>query len=128
MIINKNITSVILVDCNEIDNFINQKILGYHGVTNIVTFTNGNKALSYLSETSKIYQLILVDIYLPIMDCFEFIDKFNELGLDKTQGNICILTASFNPAYREKSAAKKIKYIEKPLTIEKLFAEHMIEQ
>lgn len=123
MHINKNITSVILVDCNEIDNFINNKILEFHGISDIVTFTNGNKALSYLKSSSKTYQLILIDIYLPIMDCFEFIDKFHELELHKTQDNICILTASLNPLYKEKSAAKNIKYIEKPLTMEKLFAE-----
>lgn len=123
MIINKNITSVILVDTNEIDNFINNKILEHYGITNIVTFTNANKALSYLKETTKVYQLILIDMYLPVMDSFEFIDKFRELELHKTQGNVCILSASFNPAYREKSATKNIKFIEKPLTIEKLFVE-----
>ena len=62
-----NITSVLLVDCNEIDNFINERILKHQGITDIVTFTNGNNALSYLKTTSKSYQLILIDIYLVLI-------------------------------------------------------------
>lgn len=115
------ITSVLLIDNNEIDNFINHKILENHGITNVISIKSASTALSYLLETNIRYELILIDIHLPIMDGFQFIDKFNELKLYKKQGQICLLTASLNPLYNKKAEEKNIKFIEKPLTMDKLF-------
>jgi CheY-like chemotaxis protein len=117
----EDIKSVILIDVNDIDNFINYKILENHGATDVIIFKSSSDALSYLKVTPKIYQLILIDINLPIMDGFVFIDKFRELELHQTHGNICLLSSSINPLHIERSAEKNIKFIEKPLTLEKLF-------
>lgn len=114
------IKSVILIDNNDIDVFVNQKILENHGIIDITTFKNGSSALVYLKETQTKYHLILIDIYLPVIDGFEFIEMFNELGLDKIHGEIYLLTASVNPIDKEKANQKQTKYIEKPLTVEKL--------
>jgi CheY-like chemotaxis protein len=57
------------------------------------------------------------------MDGFEFIDNLHKLNLHKKQGKICVLSASVNPEDKEKSDGRNAKFIEKPLTIEKLFAE-----
>lgn len=111
---------VMLIDNEDLDNFINQKTLEYYGATTIKIFKNVSRALSYLTETDIIYQLILVDLYMPLINGFEFIDKFYELELYKTQGQVCLLTSSINPLDKEISAEKNIKFIEKPLTIEKL--------
>ena len=116
----RKIKSVLLIDNNDIDNFINHKLLENYGITHVIAFKNATAALSYLSETNVKYHLILVDIYLTMIDGFEFIDKFNKLGLHKTQGKICILSSSINPADKEKAADRNINFIEKPLTIEKL--------
>ena len=72
--------SVILIDNNDIDNFINQKVLENIGVADILVFTKTSDALNYLKQTENIPQLILVDIYLPFMDGFEFLDKLKELA------------------------------------------------
>jgi len=116
----KNIKSALLIDDSNIDNFINHKMLESHGVTNVISFNNALSALSYLKEAHIKYDLILIDIYMPINDGFSFIDKFYELELHKTQGQICILTVSLNPLDKAKAAEKNIKFIEKPFTIEKL--------
>ena len=118
------IESVILIDNSDLDNFINHKILENHGVTNVIAFKNADTALNFLLETNIKFQFILVDIHLPIMDGFEFIDKFNELSLYKTQGNICILSSSINPSDKKQSANRNVRFIEKPLTIEKLLIQH----
>jgi CheY-like chemotaxis protein len=117
------IKSILLLDNNYIDNFINRKILENYGATNIIIFTSADKALSYLNKTTIHYQFILTDIHLPVMDGFEFIDKLHELDLHKKQGKIGVLSASVNPEDKEKSNNRNAKFIEKPLTIEKLFAE-----
>jgi CheY-like chemotaxis protein len=114
------IKSVMLIDNNSIDNFVNQKILEYHGVIDVASFISASRALIHLKKTEIKYQLILIDIYLPLMDGFEFIDKFRELKLYKTQGTICLLSASLNPIHKKRAAEKDIKFIEKPLIIENL--------
>ena len=112
--------SVLLIDNNDIDLFVNQKELENYGVTNIHSFRRGNDALLHLKETEIKYHLILIDVYLPIMDGFEFLDKFMELGLNKKHGEICLLSASINPFHLQKSKEISVRFIEKPLTIEKL--------
>lgn len=114
------IKSAILIDDCIINNFLNGKILEMYGVTNLISFNNANNALDYLKETNYRYQLILVDIYMPLIDGFEFIDKFYNLKLNKKQGKLFILSSTMDPFHIEKSKAKKIKIIEKPLTVEKL--------
>lgn len=118
------IESVLLIDNSELDNFINHKILEAHGVTNILSFKSADTALAFLSETNIKFQFILVDIHLLTMDSFQFIDKFNELGLHKTQGEICLLSASIYPKHKEQSAERNVRFIEKPLTLKNLLPKH----
>ena len=114
------IKSVLLIDNNDLDNFINHKILESHGVTNIIVFKNVASALPFLAATNLHYQYILVDINLPVIDGFQFIDKFKELELHKAHGEICLLSASICPKHKEQCAERNVRFIEKPLTIEKL--------
>ena len=118
------IESVLLIDNSELDNFINHKILEAHGMTNIISFKSVDTALNFLSKTNIKFQFILADIHLPIMDGFQFIDKFNELGLYKIQGQICLLSASINPFDKEQAEERNVRFIEKPLTIEKLLPKY----
>ena len=69
--------SVLLIDNNEIDNFVNSKILEMNGVSDVSLFTNPNKALLHLQETSIVYQHIFIDVYLPLLDGIEFSKLFN---------------------------------------------------
>ena len=106
-----------LVDSIEIDNFVNQKLLEIYGVKDVIAFRSPSKALANLKETNITYQLILVDIYLPIMGGFEFIDTFYKLNLHKKHGEVCLLSASLDPFHKQKAAEKNIKFLEKPFTI-----------
>jgi CheY-like chemotaxis protein len=112
--------SVLLIDSLEIDNFVNHKLLEIYGISDVISFRSANKALSYLKETNISYQLILIDIYLPIMGGFEFIDVIRSLKLHKKHGEICLLSASINPLDKEKAKQKNIRFIDKPLKINNL--------
>jgi CheY-like chemotaxis protein len=118
------IKSVLLIDNNDLDNFINHKILESHGVTNVTVLKNAVAALPFLAGTTIYYQYILVDIHLPMINGFQFIDKFNELGLNNFHGHICLLSASINPLDKELASERNVRFIEKPLTIEKLLIQH----
>ena len=98
------IKSVLLLDSLEIDNFVNHKLLEIYGISDVISFRSANMALAYLKETNIEYQFILVDIYLPIMGGFEFIDMFRSLDLHKKHGEICLLSASLDPLDKEKQS------------------------
>ncbi|OFY85898.1 MAG: hypothetical protein A3F72_08170 [Bacteroidetes bacterium RIFCSPLOWO2_12_FULL_35_15] len=114
------IESAIVIDDNDINNFITQMMLASYGVTTIITFECAVNALTYLKKTEIKYQLILIDIYMPTIDGFEFIEMFYELKLNKHHGEICLLSASLALLHKKKAEEMKIKFFDKPLTIENL--------
>lgn len=114
------IKSAMLIGSKEIDNFINYKISEFYGVTTIATYKNADEALAHLVETDIKYQLILIDLNMPLVDGLEFIDQFYLLKQNKKHGKICVLSASLNPSDKEKYEERKAEFIEKPLSIEKL--------
>lgn len=117
----KNTETVLLIDDNKIDLFVNQEIFELNGITNIHCFRNPNDALTHLKGTDVRYFIILIDIFLPIINGFEFIDKFYQSGLYKKHGGICLLSASINPLVKEKATERNFGLMEKPLNIEELF-------
>lgn len=115
--------SVLLIDYNKIDLFINQKLLENYGIGDICCMGGASDALMHLRYHKIYYPLIIIDIYLPFSDGFEFIDKVREIKLYKEKGEIVILTNSIDPSHKEKAKSRNIRFIEKPLKVEKLFAE-----
>lgn len=112
--------NALIIDNNLIDIFINRKILENFGFTNIYCAKNCNDALIYLKESDIKYHTIFTDIFSPLVNGFEFADKYREQGLNEKHGEIFILSASIDPLDRQKAEQRNIKFIEKPLTIEKL--------
>jgi CheY-like chemotaxis protein len=121
-----------LVDDNEIDNFINQKMLeGTSFAEKVFVYTSGRSALEFLKNFEKNEDLIdalapdflFLDINMPMMDGFQFLDEITRFG-KKLNGKmkIAILTTSFSPIDREKALLYKkvVRFISKPLTEEAL--------
>ncbi|MBE7174442.1 MAG: response regulator [Williamsia sp.] len=88
---------VVLIDDEEIQNKIHKMIiqhyLGRHSIE-IVSFTDPVKALLYLEDEdkNKIPTLVLLDLHMPYMDGWEFLDRLNPL--DVTNTVIHIVSAS----------------------------------
>jgi CheY-like chemotaxis protein len=124
--------SVMLIDDEHIINFINQKVIESINITErIESFTSAMHALDHykLNHKNEEYcnqympQLILLDLAMPHMDGFEFLDAFDKLHYFKQQPiDIVMLSSSDNPADIEKATNHKncFAYIIKPLTIGKL--------
>jgi CheY-like chemotaxis protein len=112
--------NALIIDNNLIDLFVSRKILESHGISKIHCARNCKDALTHLQASSHKYHLIITDIYLPLMDGFEFADKFFELKLNNKHGEIFILTASVDPSHNQKAEQRNIKFIEKPLAMDKL--------
>lgn len=122
-------STVMLIDDSEIDNFINQKMIeGCNIAEKIYIHTSSKSALEFLkniertSDVTKnlIPEIIFLDINMPIMDGFQFLDEFDKLSESFKSVKVVMLTTSINPSDIERSSKNKyiIKYINKPLTQE----------
>ncbi|MCX2679677.1 response regulator [Galbibacter sp. EGI 63066] len=124
----KTINAICLIDDDPITIFSIKKLIEVTQITKkTMTFNNGQEALEYYKndEESFFPELILLDLNMPIIDGWEFIDAFSELSVSK-KTTIYILTSSINPADIDKAKEydKKypfsIKHLIKPVTKEKL--------
>lgn len=123
----KKLKCVLLVDDDSINNFINERLIKKIDLTEEVNISlNGKEALEYLlkrsSEGKNVPELILLDINMPVMDGFEFLDSFQKLELpNKNSIIIVMLTTSTNPSDTERLENTGVAgYINKPLTEQKL--------
>jgi len=119
--------NILLVDDDHICNFLTQQILVRMEIANkIYTALNGREALKLLSPAAgreAIHpDLILLDLNMPIMDGFTFLDKFRELDIpDKENISIVIVSSSQNSKDVKKAMEKGVDhYLTKPLSLVEL--------
>ena len=126
----RKLDCVLLIDDDEPTNFLNKMIIEETGYVKEVKVTqSAREALDYLSgkqQTAEggqlpMPELILLDINMPAMDGWEFLEKYDKLSPEQKASIIVVmLTTSFNP--EDESKARKISYISsyrnKPLTQE----------
>ncbi len=121
-----------LIDDNEIDNLINQKMIEASGITqHIYTHTGARSAIEFLNNIEGLEGLssqvlpdvIFLDIDMPLMDGFQFLDEFEQMGDEiKNKCRVVMLTSSINPQDVNKSKKYSYvkKYINKPLSHQNL--------
>ncbi len=110
-------TRVLLVEDNEVNRELATEVLRRHGLI-VDTAENGQEALDKLEEQS--YELILMDIQMPVMDGYEATKHIrSKLGLVRLP--IIALTASSSSSVREKCIeAGMDDYLSKPIDIHEL--------
>lgn len=123
--------NVLLVDDDSTFQFIGKALLKYVGVPpeNIQSALSGKHAIELITTlyaaTRSFPDLILLDLNMPIMDGFGFLDAFNKLDYpEKDRAKIIVLTSSHNSADMERVRKFGVtKYMIKPLQEEDLRAE-----
>jgi CheY-like chemotaxis protein len=122
---------VLVVDDDEPTNFFTNIILEESGCVNQVKMVqSGMEALDYLVQSDKTGtdpvaypspDLIFLDINMPVMDGWEFINEYRKLKM-RERVIVVMLTTSLFPEDKEKAdAIGDISGFEnKPLTVEKI--------
>lgn len=138
---NTKLNCVLLIDDDEPTNFLNRLIIEESGFADKVkTIENGREALSYLNRVKEADpsshlkpDLIFLDINMPAMNGWEFIDKYEKLeDHRKSKAVIVMLTTSLNPDDENKAKKSDVisGFCHKPLTpeaFEMIIAEHFPE-
>ncbi|MFK7952555.1 MAG: two-component system response regulator [Ekhidna sp.] len=122
----QGLKKIVLIDDDSTTNFLNKTIIQKAGlVDEIMVFEEAEEALTYFkSKNSKDPFLVLLDVNMPIMNGWEFLDEYDKIKND-LNAFIVMLTSSIDPADKQKAESFNyvVEYQSKPLsnsTINKL--------
>lgn len=132
---NKKFKSILLIDDNAADNRYNQIILEEMNIVdNIEIAESGPAALKILDNNDHLHpELILLDINMPKMNGWEFLEAYKKLHIDEKSKKIVVLTTSMNPEDKKKaeSFSQISEFNIKPLTpemLERIIAKYTSDQ
>lgn len=119
---------ILLVDDDKITNFVNEKLIKSLGITTeIETCFSGLSALEYvkklLQQNETGPDLVLLDINMPIMDGFEFLDELQLLPKSFNHSiKIVMLSSTLNEEDKNKALrfGNVVDFLNKPLSLDKL--------
>ena len=136
---------ILLVDDDDTTNYLNRRLLEQvNAAHEIVVVKDGEQALAYLTRScgdapgaaTVCPDLIFMDIKMPVMDGFEFLEAYQETALnlkDKVVFLMLTSSASFYDLERLKKYDLVRKHYSKALTesdvkeiIEEYFPDHII--
>ena len=130
----KKINSVYVIDDDEIYQFTIKKILNSFDVPlEIKSFSDGEEAINFIDDNknneTELPDIVFLDINMPIMDGFEFLEEFEKIKSDLSK-NIIVHMVSSSVDEVDIERAKKNKnissYIIKPVNPKDI--EHIIKK
>jgi CheY-like chemotaxis protein len=113
----------LLIDDNYIDNFVTRKVLeASNFAETIIVRQSPSEAIDSLKFGIIKPDVIFLDIRMPTMSGFEFLQEYDLLDIDKKSIKIFMLSSSLDPVDMKQSANNKYitQFIHKPLTTKAL--------
>ncbi|MEL1243084.1 response regulator [Flavobacterium sp. DGU11] len=116
------VKSVMIVDDNKIDNFFNERVIKKNDASWIVIAKESPyDALDYLKAGEQIPDVIFLDVNMPGMSGWDFIEEYKKLAISHNDVLIVIFTCNHkDPDDETLELVKGISchFSPKPLTIE----------
>lgn len=123
------LNSILLIDDDNINNFIViNKLNSLNLVEQIVSVDNGEQAIAYIKECidskdKALPELILLDINMPVMDGWDFLEEFTHFKTEEQdQMHIYMVSSSvYNEDIEKSKQYPSVKmFISKPLHKDKM--------
>ncbi len=116
------IRNILLVDDDDTGNFVTKMFFSSNKLgVQLSVVENGREAVDYFNSQKANYpDLVLLDINMPLMDGFEFLQWYEKNGyIGKTK--IAMFSSSIREDDKQRALPFKdvVDYIEKPLTLSK---------
>ncbi|MCE3258994.1 MAG: response regulator [Bacteroidetes bacterium] len=100
----KKLKCILLIDDDEDDNFFHHIAIKEANVTEkVVIAESGFKALELLRNNLVSPDLIFLDINMPKMNGWEFLEEYKKLDSSNSTARIIMLSTSVNPHDKERS-------------------------
>ncbi|RZL49266.1 MAG: response regulator [Pedobacter sp.] len=123
-----SVKKVMMIDDNEIDLKINGKLISITKLFDeIIVCHSAEEALAYLTKhaqnVEKLPNFILLDIQMPEMNGFEFLDEFKKLPKNITEKcPVAMLSSTLDYGDIKRAEANRfvIKLLKKPLSTQEL--------
>lgn len=109
-VINKS-RKILLVDDDKTYNFLHTRIFEITGIADEVSAAlNGVQAIDLLrssSDNSTLPDVILLDLSMPVMDGFAFLEAFKQSDIPNKE-NVSIIIVTSSSDYRDKARAREL--------------------
>lgn len=99
----QKLTSILLVDDDDISNYITESLIKEMAISEeVAVVTDGRQALDYIENHELLSQhqtghiLVLLDLNMPVMDGFEFMEEYEKRPW-RDKVSVVMLTSSSNP-------------------------------
>jgi len=106
---------VLLIDDNALDNLVNKKLIEMHNFAEKTeVHESAQAALNYLKneKAENLPDIIFLDIMMPVMDGFQFLEAF-ELLNEKIQKKCKIIMLSTSDSFKDLNRANKNRFVHK---------------
>lgn len=112
--------TILLVDDSEAEQFLYKSIIEvYDREINVISAYDGQEALEILGDGGHKIDAVLLDINMPRIDGFQFLELYQE-NFHSEEVVVAMVTSSSQKADKDRALSYKVvsKYFEKPLTTE----------
>lgn len=120
---------VMIIDDSITDLYISSRMITKNNFgKQVLEYSSAQEALLYLQEhqenTDKLPEIIFVDIYMPLMSGFEFLEEYNRLSLiTQKYSQVFIISSTIDDSdiIRARNYQNVVSFQVKPITKEFLF-------